>query len=435
VTIASTFLGGTMTDHSSKSGRGISRRGLLQGAAVTLGGAALTGAASSPASAAVTKPFIPSGLTYAANDPLAGFFRKVAAGTATIVTAGDSITEAFGAANPQKGYPARVRARLRNGAGQAPGGLDYIPARSQYTTVRTPPATATYVTYAGLNGAAIDLRSATYAGDRSTRSGLGRRAVALTSSRVRSLSFTQRFTSLVLAWRATSGTRDAVSITIDGTTVPLPAVSSGEQTWTSPRRASATHTVTVTWESGEPFVEGWQLFDGDEGGGFHVLEASQSESRTEGFALASSAANGNDSWADALRRFSPDLITSMWGTNDYGKVTPAVLTQQTRNYLDLVHDRSPASALLVVMPYQLGAASATEWAKYRAAQQQAVSTFRSANPGVAIGFFDLGAYVPPYFGQTGAKDNPYMSDGIHPSDTGYDVIAAILYAYFTSTPA
>ena len=64
-----------------------------------------------------------------------------------------------------------------------------------------------------------------------------------------------------------------------------------------------------------------------------------------------------------------------------------------------------------------------------------MSTFRSANPGVAIGFFDLGAYVPPYFGQTGAKDNPYMSDGIHPNDTGYDVIAAILYAYFTSTPA
>ena len=64
-----------------------------------------------------------------------------------------------------------------------------------------------------------------------------------------------------------------------------------------------------------------------------------------------------------------------------------------------------------------------------------MTTFRSANPGVAIGFFDLGAYVPPYFGRTRAKDNPYMSDGIHPSDTGYDVIAAIHYAYFTSTPA
>lgn len=94
---------------------------------------------------------------------------------------------------------------------------------------------------------------------------------------------------------------------------------------------------------------GWQLLDGDESGGFHVLEASQSESRTEGFALASSAANGSDSWADALRRFSPDLITSMWGTNDSGKVTHAVPTQQTGNYLDLAHDRSPASALLVVI--------------------------------------------------------------------------------------
>lgn len=423
-----------MTDHSSKSGRGISRRGLLQGAAVTIGGSALAGAATSPASAAATKPFIPSGLTYPASDPLAGFFRKVAAGTATIVTAGDSITEAFGAASPQKGYPARVRARLRNGAGQAPGGLDYVPARSQYATVDKPPATVTYVSYTGANGAAIDLRSATYAGARSTKSGLGRRAVALTGTGVRSASFTQAFTSFVLSWRATS-TRDAVSVSIDGTRVTLPAVSTGEQTWTSPKSASATRTVTVTWQSGEPFVEGWQLFDGDEGGGFHVLEASQSTSRTEGFSLASSAANGNDTWADALRRFSPDLITSMWGTNDYGVVTPAVLTQQTVNYLDLVHDRSPDSALLVIMPYQLGKASATEWAKYRAAQQQAVTTFRSANPGVAIGFFDLGAYVPPYFGQTGTAGNTYMSDGIHPNDTGYDVIAAILYAYLTSTPA
>ena len=159
-----------MTDHSSKSGRGISRRGLLQGAAVTIGGSALAGAAASPATAAATKPFIPSGLTYSASDPLAGFFRKVAAGTATIVTAGDSITEAFGAASPQKGYPARVRARLRNGAGQAPGGFDYVPARSQYATVDKPPTTVTYVSYTGANGAAIDLRSATYAGARSTKS-------------------------------------------------------------------------------------------------------------------------------------------------------------------------------------------------------------------------------------------------------------------------
>ncbi|WNY33168.1 hypothetical protein Q9Q99_13370 [Curtobacterium flaccumfaciens] len=311
-----------MTDHSSKSGRGISRRGLLQGAAVTIGGSALAGAAASPATAAATKPFIPSGLTYSTSDPLAGFFRKVAAGTATIVTAGDSITEAFGAASPQKGYPARVRARLRNGAGQAPGGFDYVPARSQYATVDKPPTTVTYVSYTGANGAAIDLRSATYAGARSTKSGLGRRAVALTGTGVRSATFTQRCTSFVLSWRATS-TRDAVSVTIDGTKVTLPAVSTGEQTWTSPKSASAVRTVTVTWQSGEPFLEGWQLFDGDEGGGFHVLEASQSTSRTEGFSLASSAANGNDTWADALRRFSPDLITSMWGTNDYGVVTPA----------------------------------------------------------------------------------------------------------------
>jgi lysophospholipase L1-like esterase len=428
------LLGENMTDHSSKDGRGISRRGLLQGAAVTVGGFALAGAGASSASAA-TKPFIPSGLTYSANDPLAGFFRKVAAGTATIVTAGDSITEAFGAPTPQEGYPARLRARLRNGAGQAPGGLDYIPARYQYATLKTPPKTGTYVSYAGAGGVPIDIRSTTYARDLSTKSGLGRRAVALTSARIRSLSFTQRFTSFVLSWRGSTSPRDTVSVTIDGTKVTLPAVSSGEQTWTSPRLSSATRTVTVTWESGTPFVEGWQLFDGDEGGGFHVLESSQSESTTAGFSLASSATNGDDTWADALRRTDPDLITSMWGTNDYGRVTPAVLTQQTVNYLDLVHGRAPEAALLVVMPYQLGGASSAEWAKYRAAQQQAVTTFRSANPGVAIGFFDLGPYVPPYFGQTGAADNPYMSDGIHPNRAGYDVIAAILYAYLTSKPA
>lgn len=339
---------------------------------------------------------------------------------------------------PQKGYPARVRARLRNGAGQAPGGLDYIPARYQYATLDVPPTTGTYVSYFGPSGAAINLRSAAYASSRSTKSGLGRRAVALTSTGVTSLSITQRFTSFVLSWRGAASTRDAVSVTIDGTKVPLPAMSSGEQTWTSSpsTSTSATRTVTIAWESGKPFVEGWQLFDGDEAGGFHVLEASQSTSTTAGFSLASSsAANGDDTWADALRRVDPDLVTSMWGTNDYGKVTPAVLTQQTLNYLDLVHDRSPASALLVVMPYQLGSASPTEWAKYRAAQQQAVNTFRSANPGVAIGFFDLGSYVPPYFGQTGTSGNAYMYDGIHPNDAGYDVIAAILYAYLTSKPA
>jgi len=41
--------------------------------------------------------------------------------------------------------------------------------------------------------------------------------------------------------------------------------------------------TTTVGQSGEPFVEGWQLFDGDEGGGFHILAAPQSTSRIEGF--------------------------------------------------------------------------------------------------------------------------------------------------------
>lgn len=431
-------------DHVPASG--VSRRSLLQGGAAVLGGLVLAGTGARggagggalSARAADTKPYIPSRLTYAPDAPLAGFFRKVAAGTASIVMAGDSITEGFGAPSPQRGYPARVRARLRNGSGRPPGGPDHLAARYQYASEKVPPATLTYFTHYGPSGV-VDLYAPELWTERSSQYGPGRRAVKLSATVVTAMSFRQRSTSFEIAWRAeTAGSAITVQI---GSAAPVrvAAVGVGEQTWPSTAGPARTETVTIAFAAGRPVVEGVQVFDGDEGGGFHVVEAAQSSTVTAQFSSRSSFRGqpGNDTWADSLDRYDPDLVTSMWGTNDYAdRIAPATLTQDTRNYLELVHARCPEAALLVVMPFRPASATAASWAPYIAAQQAAVQQFRGVHPEARVEFFDLGVYVPPLFGRSTVVDNPYMSrDGIHPADAGYDVIGAVLYAFLTSTPA
>jgi lysophospholipase L1-like esterase len=86
------------------------------------------------------------------------------------------------------------------------------------------------------------------------------------------------------------------------------------------------------------------------------------------------------------------------------------------------------------MPYEFGAKRTLPWSDYVKAQTDAVAAFLEANPNAKVGFFDLGKYIPKYFGATSATTE-FMSDGIHPNSHGYDVIAAILYVYFTSKPA
>lgn len=416
-----------------------SRRALLTGVAVAAGSLALSGVGAPAAFAADTKPYIPSNLTYPAGDPLAGFYQKLATGTATIIHNGDSITEAYGATTPQQGYPARLRARLRNGAGQAVGGPDYLAARYQFKSMATPAATTTYFTYYDSSGAAVNLYTAPYAPYRSTRYGTGRRAVQLTSTAVTALSFQQKFTSFKIAWRAFDAAGASITVKIGGAApIAVAADAANERTWTSPTYASATRTVTITFAGGQPYIEGVEVYDGDEAGGIHVIESGQSGSLTAGFSSASTAlgVTGSSVWADGLVRYNPDLITSMWGTNEYGQnFAPADLKQHTQNYLNLMHARCPNAALLVIMPYQPGTASSSGWANYRTAQQQAVTDFQTASPSAKVSYLDLGVYIPPYFGKTTATGNPYMSDGVHPKDAGYDVIAAILYEYLTATPA
>jgi lysophospholipase L1-like esterase len=422
------------------SGGSLSRRALLQGTAAVAGGFLVASAVGAPASAAETKPFIPSNLKYAANDPLAAFFAKVAKGTATVVMAGDSITEGYGAATPLKAYPARVRAKLRKGP---TGGLDYLPARHQYVTAKPPAATTTYFTYYNAAGTAVNLNVAPYSSAVSSRFGLGRRAVLLAPGAVNSVSFQQRFTSFRLSWRAFFAVPTSIRIQYGTVDRILTSTDDVGQVFESGPLSSASRKVTITYvpvagqkpENLLPYIEGVEVFDGDEGRGFHIVEAAQTGSMTSGFSSESlyGGQPGSDVWAERLASYEPDLITSMWGTNDVkNRIGPDALRGHTLNYLDLAHKATPNAALLVIMPFRLGSVDATLWAQYRSAQEAAVIAFAKANPSAKISFLDLGTYIPAYFGN---KTQYMVTDGIHPNDAGYEVIAAILYAYFTSTPA
>lgn len=427
------------TNHPSEApGRAFTRRSLLQGAAAGAAGLLLAGGVGQPAFAAATRPYIPASLTYAPTDPLAGFFQKVAAGTASIIFNGDSITEAYGADNPQEGYPALLLDRLRRSRQQPLGGLGYVPARYQFSGALPKPATATYLKYYGPNNNAIDIQASTYQYKRGTKEGLGRRSVLLEKDIIRSMSFTQKFTSFRIAWHAQGVAATKFFVTV-GTAAPVPVdtTSIAEQQKTFGPFASAERTVTVTAETGGVFIEGFNIYDGDEAAGFHAIESSQSGSMTWQFSAASElpTGKGDSGWANSLDRYNPDLIASMWGTNDYAnRVSPADVTKHTINYLTLMHTKKPAATKLIIMPYEFGVQRALPWSDYVKAQTDAIKAFLEQYPAAKVGFFDLGKYIPKYFGAASATPE-FMSDGIHPNSHGYDVIAAILYVYFTSKPA
>lgn len=430
------------TNHSSEApGRAFTRRSLLQGAAAGAAGLLLAGGVGQPAFAAATRPYIPASLTYAPTDPLAGFFQKVAAGTASIVFNGDSITEAYGADNPQEGYPALLLDRLRRSKQQPLGGLGYVPARYQFSGATPKPVTATYLKYYGPSDNVIDIQANTYVLKRSTQEGLGRRSLLLEKGIIKALSFTQKFTSVRISYRAQS-TATAFFVQI-GSAAPqkVTPASIAEGQLTLGPFSSAERTVRVTAETSGVFIEGFNIYDGDEAAGFHAVESSQSGSMTWQFSAASAApaglgtGTGSSGWANSLDRYTPDLIASMWGTNDYAnQIPPADVKQHTKNYLALMHAKKPSATKLVIMPYEFGAKRTLPWSDYVKAQSDAVKDFVDANPTAKVGFFNLGTYIPKYFGAA-TSTTEFMSDGIHPNSHGYDVIAAILYVYFTSKPA
>jgi lysophospholipase L1-like esterase len=426
------------TNHPSQApGRAFTRRSLLQGAAAGAAGLLLAGGVGQPALAAGTRPYIPASLTYAPTDPLAGFFQKVAAGTASIVFNGDSITEAYGADNPQEGYPALLLDRLRRSKQQPLGGLGYVPARYQFSGAVPKPVTATYLKYYGPSDNEIDIQANTYALKRGTQEGLGRRSLLLEKGIIKATSFTQKFTSVRISYRAQS-TATAFFVQV-GSAAPqkVTPASIAEGQLTLGPFSSAERTVKVTAETSGVFLEGFNIYDGDEAAGFHAVESSQSGSMTWQFSAASKVgtAFGSSGWANSLDRYNPDLIASMWGTNDYAnQIPPADVKQHTKNYLALMHAKKPGATKLVIMPYEFGAKRTLPWADYVTAQSDAVKEFVTANPAAKVGFFNLGTYIPKYFGAA-TSTTEFMSDGIHPNSHGYDVIAAILYVYFTSKPA
>ncbi|CAD6004098.1 SGNH/GDSL hydrolase family protein [Agreia sp. COWG] len=409
-------------------GSPFSRRTFLVGSGAAAVGVGL--ATFAPAQRAFAAQTVLPKFTYGPQDRLAPFYaQRDRAGSekATILMLGDSLTEGYGADTLQDGYPAQVREMLRSQFSPSAGrGVDYIAARHQVFRDGAPAWTEKLFTFTGPVVAA-------------SLYGVGRRCIRLDPTSVGTLA-AREFTSFKLAWRAPTA-KSAIQVRIDdGAWIAVPQENVGENTFTKAVSSSGPHTIQVQpqpdtsyKEVDYPQIEGVWLFNGDENRNIHVIEGGQSGSATWQFSSASNGEPGNtqsgvSSWADAIDRFAPSLVTMAWGTNDVRQKNQAQIKTETSRVISLIRAHTAAPILLIVpfKPVREGAARCT-WADLRTGLADVAGGTRT------VDYFDVGQYMT-----FGVNNDPHkwgFKDGIHLTSAGYAEMARVISAKLSAVPA
>ncbi|KQR20561.1 hypothetical protein ASF79_13775 [Agreia sp. Leaf335] len=411
-------------------GSSFSRRTFLAGSGAAAIGVGL--AAFAPAQRALAAQTVLPTFTYGPEDKLAPFYaqrNRAVSEKATILMLGDSLTEGYGAGDLQDGYPAQVREMLRAQFSPKSGtGRDYVAARHQLFREGARPWRETLFTFTG----PVVLASLY---------GVGRRSVRLDPDSVATLAG-QNYSSLMLAWRAPS-TKSSIEVKVgEGGWLPVERERVGENTFRVDGSSAGAQTFQVRPVANSdasykdpdyPQIEGVWLFNGDENRNIHVVEGGQSGSAMWQFSAGSKGPlpgqTGVSSWADAIDRYSPSLVTMAWGTNDVKQKSKADIMSDTSRVISLIRTHTAAPILLIVPFQPLSETNAVcSWADLRAGLKTVADATRT------VDYFDVGQYMS----FTSASDpngwkSPY--DSIHLSSAGYKEMARVISAKLSAVPA
>lgn len=358
--------------------------------------------------------------------PLLPYYSALGGRNLDVLFIGDSMTEGHGASTVGKRWVDLVRDDLRARYQPAGiiGGIGYVPAWYASTYTATPTTKWTWT------GSVTNTQG----------TGLGKRVTSLNATGA-SGSMTFTGTSLKLLFTKMNAAANSVSIQIDGGTAYTytdprtsggPTVSGG--VWNSVTNgpgalAAGSHTVTITWASGQPFFEGAMVYNGDEASGIRVWDAAHF-----GY-LAPNFGPSTVGWFGAIPIAAPALTVIALGTNDFGTngATPTQFNAALQQIIAGVRTYAARSAFVILMqpertPTGVTANTAT-YAQYVAAAYDVAA----ADTGAVLG--GSGATVLDLTKRVARGDtDPFGTrvDGVHFSDKGNRIVADALLGYLNA---
>ncbi|WP_235503439.1 GDSL-type esterase/lipase family protein, partial [Aeromicrobium sp. Root344] len=322
----------------------------------------------------------------------------------------DSITEGNRASSIQKRWISVFRDGLRRSyqpSGVA-GGFGYLDLMN---SPKFPDNPSSYV-----NGAGV------------FDQGLGRQTLALFGA-TQTITVNDRFTDVDILYAGLTGTAGTFAYSVDGgpdvrVSTGGKAVSRGGYVERVSGLVAGPHRLVLHGGGGgyPSIIEGVMLYNGDRDRGIRLWEGGASGLTAVNYVAPT------DAWAASLKEVHPDIVVLPIGSNDYALGTPAKDTEvRIREIIATIRARVDTDPSIVLVPYYERPTSGTApWSTY----EQMYARIASTDPKIVV--FDLALL----FGSYGSAQRVGLMspDLLHPSDTGYALIADKLAAFVAPSP-
>lgn len=319
---------------------------------------------------------------------------------------GTSITEGQGATTMANRYTGVVGTLLRTRAGQASGGIGFVPPS---------------------NAAATQAAPATLAGAPATNNnGPNKRGVTLASTGQAVTFAAQTMTSCKIMFRGASGGGTA-TVTVDGAasqTMTVPSNTAEGQLYTVTGVTSGSRTIAVTWATGNVPVDGMIVYNGDDTTGVRVHSAGVYGAPSTGFA---GLGNGRSTypWVESIiKGLTPKLIgidilaNDPISGNNIPSATSAALVNTMVSYINQYCSQASivAPSILLIGMHQRSDALLEPWQNYIRALRSVEAMYPNQ-----VAMIDLSSRLPAV--GSVADVNAIYNDTVHPNTKGHALIA------------
>lgn len=184
---------------------------------------------------------------------------------------------------------------------------------------------------------------------------------------------------------------------------------------------SGSHTVVITAGSGQSYINGVTVYDGNENSGIVVLNAGFHGSQTNVW----NATANNALWKQNITTLNPDLVTIMLGANDYSSLLGrATFSSNLTNMVNVIRDNVAGWPTIgLIMPYKENYTYSPAYEQYEYGMERAAAA-------IGCAYLDLRTKMPDV--GSAADTQGYYSDAIHPNATGNDKIATEISNWLVS---
>lgn len=214
-------------------------------------------------------------------------------------------------------------------------------------------------------------------------------------------------------WRVDGGTTTSVSCNGTYLTQNRTRITFGSR---------GSHTVTIACSTAPVYLSGLFLYDQDENAGLHGYDGGWSGATIATPFLADTGTGG---WPSTLNTLAPDLVTIELNGNDgINGTNITTFEANARSLIGILKGLTKVPSIVWLTSYQVASSvTSTSFGPYDA---------RIKTLAAELGFGVLSWYDTVAQVGTGSSVGLFTSDGIHPNNTGHQMLADSVVAYLTA---